>query len=164
MDTSEMADAGAGCHQVELPRTHHRVRALAVAVFDLAARKANWRFVIRCGGGAGHPSPAGSDVMGSVVVGEAPGADHRTLFRRAGSRRTQHALGDAAELRWACSTPVKRDAWQSTSSGSGSTLLTGSTLAPGSQWRRENVRGQCRRGASRQVVARSDGLQVVPRA
>ena len=87
-----VADAAAGCHQVDLAGAHHRVVAGAVAVLDLAGEEPAHRLQ------AGvrvrrHAHAAGvGDVVGAVVVEEAPGADQGAL--RCGSvRRTYIARG-----------------------------------------------------------------------
>ena len=78
-----VADAVAGGHQVELAGPDHRVVAGAVAVLDLAGEQPAHRLQpgVRVRRDA-HAAGVG-DVVGAVVVEEAPGADQRALPLRA---------------------------------------------------------------------------------
>ena len=79
-------------HQVQLAGPDHRVHAAAVAVLDLAGEQPADRLQagVRV---RGHVHPAGvGDVVGAVVVGEAPGADQRA-GRWGSVRRTVIARG-----------------------------------------------------------------------
>ena len=81
-------DAVPAGHQVQLAGPDHRVHADAVAVLDLAGEQPadGLQAGVRV---RGHVHPAGvGDVVGAVVVGEAPGADQRAgaLGQRAAHR------------------------------------------------------------------------------
>ena len=74
-----MADAGAGGHQVELAGAHHRVHPCAVPVLDLAAEQPADGLQPGVRMRRNVHARARSDVVRTVVVGEAPRADERSL-------------------------------------------------------------------------------------
>ncbi len=94
-----VADAVAAGHQVELARADQRVVAGRVAVLDLAGEQPadGLQAGVRV---RGHDhAPGVVDLVGAVVVGEAPRADERALALREGTphaHRPQAAEGDVA--------------------------------------------------------------------